>query len=312
MMMMEAAPEDVDEIFVYMGGDQRVPNGVRRARIHKSVKIVRANAFENRQQLVSVEFHDGVEIIETNAFRCCYSLRSIKLLGIKIIKERAFFSCQGLTDVEFGDKLETIEGRAFTSCNALTKIRIQTVRTIVQRAFFCCKELADVEFEELRTLQWEAFSYCTKLKRIVLPLKRNMIGDDAFLYCSKLEIVDLVGGIHNTVASLHFESWRSKMNDEINRINQALPTIPTAWKTEAIQQWMESVINRLDHYKNEHLNLLKEATTLLELALWKTELSDNEKDEKVAMDPLRTRAESRVTSGADVVIKNVLPFLALK
>ena len=101
------------------------------------------------------------------------------------------------------------------------------------------------------------------------------------------------------------------MMGEINRINEVLPTI-TAGKTEAIQQWMESVINRLDHYKNEHLNLLKEATTLLELALWKTELGDNSKNGNIAMDPLLARAENRVTSGADVVIKNVLPFLALK
>lgn len=34
-----------DEIFVYMGGHQVVPDGVRRARIHEDVKIVRAWAF---------------------------------------------------------------------------------------------------------------------------------------------------------------------------------------------------------------------------------------------------------------------------
>ena len=66
---------DDDEVFVYMGGDQQVPDGVRRARIHKSVKIVRARAFQNRQNLISVEFHDGIEIIEEEAFRGCYSLR---------------------------------------------------------------------------------------------------------------------------------------------------------------------------------------------------------------------------------------------
>ena len=84
-------------------------------------------------------------------------------------------------------------------------------------------------------------------------------------------------------------------------------------KTVAIQQWMEeAVIRRLDHYKNEHHLLLKEATTLLELALWKTKLRDKGTDEKVAMGPLRAREENRVTSGADVVIKHVLPFLAWK
>ena len=40
--MMQQPPEDNDdEIFVYMGGDQQVPDGVRRAKFHKSIKIVR-------------------------------------------------------------------------------------------------------------------------------------------------------------------------------------------------------------------------------------------------------------------------------
>ena len=47
--------DDDDEIFVYMGGDQQVPDGIRRARIHISVKIVRARAFFNRRQLIYVE-----------------------------------------------------------------------------------------------------------------------------------------------------------------------------------------------------------------------------------------------------------------
>ena len=50
---MEEAQDD-DEIFVYMGGDQRVPDGVRRARIHQDVKIIPARAFQLRIQLVYV------------------------------------------------------------------------------------------------------------------------------------------------------------------------------------------------------------------------------------------------------------------
>eukprot|EP00986_Skeletonema_menzelii_P016689 scaffold15495_cov223-Skeletonema_menzelii.AAC.1 len=68
--MAEEARAANDEIFVYMGGDQRVPDGVRRARIHKSVKIVPAWAFFLRRQLIYVEFHDDIEIIEEEAFEC--------------------------------------------------------------------------------------------------------------------------------------------------------------------------------------------------------------------------------------------------
>eukprot|EP00986_Skeletonema_menzelii_P001716 scaffold468_cov133-Skeletonema_menzelii.AAC.8 len=313
--MAEAARDDDDEIFVYMGGNQRVPQRVRRARIHKSVKIVPREAFYHREQLIYVEFHDDIEIIEEQAFFCCESLRGdIKLLGVRIIKEYAFYNCEGLTDVEFGDKLETIEQNAF-SYTALKNIKMTTVRTIGKCAFYGCKELSDVEFgEPLETLQRGAFDTCRKLKRIALPLKGNMIRGQVFNWCPKLTTVDLVGGIHNTVASLHLESWRSEMTEEINRMNQTLPTIRTGDKTQAICQWMESASHRLDCYKTEHHKLVKEATTLLELALWKTKLDDNEGGplEREGVRSNGSRERARITSGSDVVIKNVLSFLVLK
>ena len=323
---MAAAAQDDDDIFVYMGGDQQVPYGVRRARIHKSIKIVPRRAFHNRHHLMYVEIHDGVEIIEEMAFYGCFSLRSIKLLGVKIVKGHAFYNCRGLTDVEFGNKLETIELEAFDHCAALGSIRIQSVRTIGSGAFASCDELSDVEFGEvLRTLQSFAFSACCKLKRVALPLKDNMIGDRVFDGCVKLTTVDLVGGIHRTIASLHLESWRNEMKNEMNRINQTLPTITISReitnpreRTSAIQQWMRAVIHHLNQYKEEHRKLLKEATTLLELALWKTSLDDdggNRLDREgvriTRESQKKARKETYVTSGAHVVIKNVLPFLQL-
>ena len=318
--MMAEARDDDDDIFVYMGGNQQVPDEVRRARIHKSVKIVRARAFQHRRRLIYVEFHDGIEVVEEFAFDGCRSLRGpIKLLGVRIIEACAFQLCRSITDVEFGDKLETIEDVAFNSCKALRSIRMPSVRTIEVSAFVNCTDLFDVEFgEELRTLERGAFGGCDNLKRIALPLKDDMIRNHVFDGCVKLTIVDLVGGIHNTVASLHLESWRNEMMGEINRINQILPTF-TAWhKTVPIQRWIGTVNSRLDHYKAEHHQMLKEATTLLELALWKVNLDDNGED-RFEREGVRTtrgsrkraRKEISVTSGASIVIKNVIPFLQL-
>ena len=310
---MEEAHED-DEVFVYMGGNQQVPDGVRRARIHKSVKIVRARAFIGRRYLSYVEFHDGIEIIEEEVFRNCRSLRGIiKLLGVRIIKQGAFRGCTGLTGVEFGDKLETIEQNAFYHCSSLKNIKMPSVRTIGVWAFANCSELSDVEFgEALRTLHIQSFYKCLKLERIALPLKNKMISVGVFDNCLKLATVDLVGGIYQTVASLHLESWRNHMSNEINRINQTLPT------TTKIRQWLRTVIHQLDHFKVEHRRLMKEATTLLELALWKANLGDNGGD-SLEREGVRTTRGSRkrarkeicVTSGASIVIKNVLPFLQL-
>jgi hypothetical protein len=105
-----------------------------------------------------------------------------------------------------------------------------------------------------------------------MPLKVDMIGD-VFLRCPNLTVLDLVGGVHRTVASLHLESWRHELIIEINRINQVLPnTLKSILKSREMKLWMRSVMSQLDHYKVEHKSLLKEATTLLELPLWKANL----------------------------------------
>eukprot|EP00984_Skeletonema_dohrnii_P034479 scaffold33569_cov84-Skeletonema_dohrnii-CCMP3373.AAC.13 len=279
---------DDDEIFVYTGGDQVVP----------------------------WEFHDGIERIGQHAFNGCVSLRSVKLLGVKIIKWRAFSNCSDLIDVEFGVELGRIGTSAFLNCKSLRNITIPSVRSIGQLAFDNCEQLTDLEFgEELETLQRYAFNDCQHLRRVSMPLKDGMIEDNAFAFCPNLTTVALVGGIHLTIASLHLESWRNEMRGEINRINQVLPITPL--KTEAIQQWIRSVICRIDHYKSEHKALLKEATTLLELALWKANLEEKEdhgevKAKRVKIDIQSKRNERRITSGANIIIKNVLPFLELK
>ena len=311
------ALEDDDEIFVYMGGDQRVPGGIRRARIHEDVKIILEQAFQDCWRLISVEFHDGIEIIEKYAFLWCTSLRSVKLLGVKVIKAKAFCNCTALTDVEFGDKLEIIGQEAFGSCTLLRNITMPQVKRIGGWAFECCK-LTDLELpEELEILHENAFGGCEYLRRIALPLKDGMIGVDVFDDCWNLITVDLVGGVHKTVSSLHLERWRDEMKGEINRINELLPY--NVYKTSTILLWISKVIIRLNHYKAEHQKLLKEATTLLELALWKANLDDKEGGalEKEGVRTTRgqrkrARKEISITSGASIVIKNVLPFLEMK
>ena len=65
------------------------------------------------------------------------------------------------------------------------------------------------------------------------------------------------------------------MNAEIDRINSDLDGNQ---KTRAIRQWIESVLERLNHHKTEHKASVKEAMTLLELALWKAKLLDENEE----------------------------------
>jgi BMFP domain-containing protein YqiC len=313
--------DDGDDVFVYMGGDQRVPRDVTHIRVHKSVKTIRQSAFRNCGNLVSIEMHDGVEIIEKYAFGNCFSLRRIKLAGVRGIEDGAFSCCTELADVEFGDKLKTIGNNSF-QFTSLRNIKLPKVRTIKCYAFYKCEQLTDVEMsDKLRRIKSYAFFTCPRLRRIAMPLKDEMMEYNVFADCDNLSQVDLVGGIHKTVSSLLLDSWRNEMKDEINQISQDLPNTLANEKTEAIQDWLERVLLRIDHYKREHYKLLKQFTTLLELALWKAKLDEmvHVKDNieihaanTVKNDDNSARRQLRITSGADIVIKNVLPFLVLE
>jgi hypothetical protein len=313
---------DGNDVFIYMGCDQEVPGNVTHVRVHKSVKIITARAFQYCIHLVSIEMHDGVEIIEQWAFDQCISLRRIKLAGVRVIEHRAFINCRMLEDVEFGDKLETIGNNSFCLCTYLRSIKIPKVRVIEFSAFHSCFELTEVELsEDIETIGGAAFHECPRLRRIAMPLKDNLLRNNVvFAGCDDLSQAHLVGGIDKTVSSLLLKRWRNEMNNEIGHINQQLPNTPTAEKTTVIRQWMERVIRRVEHYKSEHSALLKESMTLLELALWKANLDDNVGYDAAAREGVRvTRGQRKrarkdrcITSGASVVIKNVLPFLKLE
>jgi len=167
-----------NNVFVYMGGDQRVPRNVTHVRVHKSVKIISQHAFFCCDFLVSIEMHDGVEIIEEMAFSDIHSLRGIKMPGVRVIENQAFEHCTALEDVEFGDKLETVGSDAFRG-TSLRNIKMPKVRFIGRSAFSQCKQLSDVELSEyLETIQGSAFADCLQLRRIAMPLKRAIFEDD--------------------------------------------------------------------------------------------------------------------------------------
>jgi hypothetical protein len=312
-----------DDVFLYMGGGipHHLKDTITHVRIDESISFVRLDAFQFCRNLVSVELHDGVDLIEEFAFNDCTSLREINLPGVRVIDHLAFSDCTALTDV-FGDKLETIGHNCFLRCTSLRNINLLKVRVLEFSAFSDCEQLTDVELsEDLESIEGNSFGNCRRLRRIAFPLKENLLeNDNVFRGCDSLSTVALVGTIHKTIASLLLDSWRNEMSDEIDSINQDLPNTPTNEKTALIRGWMGRVLDRIEHYKLEHHELLKEAMVLLELALWKAKLDDNVVDDAAAQEGVRVtrrqrkraRKDRSITSGASIVIKNVLPFLKLE
>ena len=78
---------------------------------------------------------------------------------------------------------------------------------------------------------------------------------------------------------------------------------------------LRSIQDKLAHFECEYPKL-KEATTLLELALWKLRMNAHShtgmnirRQKKRKTDEASVRRQSRVTCGANVIIGHVLPFL---
>ncbi len=275
------------EYYIFTGGV--VPDHVTHVRIGLALKFVLARAFYQHANIQAVICHEGVEKIEQNAFSCCPRLRRVIMPGVKEVEKCVFNWCTALNYIECS-KLEIIGEGAFCACKSLSSIDLPSIRIVWGGAFDGCRNLTNAKFgKDLKSISNEAFCGCTSLERITLPLKDRMFAfDDIFQYCKKLNHVDLVGGVHETVAALLLEEWKDDMNEEIDSISRVLPNTRTgSWndpggKAKEIRTWIRSVLHKIVRYKAEHRSYLNEAATTLHSAL-----------------------------PNDIVLKNVLPFLEL-
>jgi hypothetical protein len=80
---------------------------------------------------------------------------------------------------------------------------------------------------------------------------------------------------------------------------------------------IESIIQAKIAQYEDSLSKLKDATTILELALFKLRINENNIrpedathcQKKIKSDEASIRQQCRITCGADVVIRHVLPYL---
>eukprot|EP00985_Skeletonema_marinoi_P025345 scaffold18552_cov148-Skeletonema_marinoi.AAC.4 len=307
--------EGDDEIFVYMGVGEDVPLGVAKIRVDRSVKIIPDLAFSERENLVEVYLDEGVEKIGYGAFYNCKCLRRINFpSSLVVIGMLAFFFCIDLEEIQLNDGLKIIQELAFSQCTFLKRIHIpSSLITMGKKAFSGCASVTEVTFPAgpgRIGIGYGAFSSCTSLERVVTPLNIHLMSTNHQIFsgCTKLATVELIGDVRELVSSLCVKQHkRTQLALEILRINRVLPKLTEDRKITKLHEWMESINYKIECYKLEHNKMMKEALTSIELGLWKIKLDD----EHVTTRNKRKRGQCRVNCGADVVIKNVLPFLTL-
>lgn len=116
---------------------------------------VDANSFHDRDNLHTIELHDGVNYIGDFSFKLCYNLR-------KLILPR---------------QVDYFGIGAFQQCNKLKKISLPVGTTRIDPGMFvCCESLSRIEIPHtVETIDPYAFSRCTELREI-------MIAPESFSY----------------------------------------------------------------------------------------------------------------------------------
>ena len=125
-------------------------------------------------------------------------------------------------------------------------------------------------------------------------------------------------GLSTHVEALPFKVWRGCISNMIQNSNFSSHG---DYQNSNFENYgdnldiLRKIQTKLAHFEVE-LPKLKEVTTILELAMWKVRMHENDLQDtmnhqlkKLKTDKSSSRQQCRVTCGADVIISNVLPYI---
>jgi hypothetical protein len=156
-----------------------------------AIKGISKNAFAGMRFLENVIIEEGIEYIGESAFLNCQQLTTITIPNsIKKIDGSAFENT-GIVDLTLSSQIEYIGDAIFRNCIQLKHICIKSrLIHIPPHAFEMCTSLENIEFPDTVkgtiTIGTRAFSNCSSLTRIVLPMGLVLIHCFAFVACKKL------------------------------------------------------------------------------------------------------------------------------
>ena len=109
------------------------------------------------------------------------------------------------------------------------------------------------------------------------------------------------------VDAIGLKLWR---DDMVKMMAEPIP------RKQSRRAWLDEVESKLSHYEVEYQQL-KEASSMLELALWKMKLDELGKGENTMSNKKRKidgsdfRSRCRISCGADIVIQHVLSYFVV-
>ena len=164
-------------------GDLVIPAEVENEGVKYAVTTIGDGAFEDCNNLTSVNIPDSVTRIGDSAFSGCSGLTSVAIPNsVTRIGNFVFSSCSGLTSVTIPNTITDIYSKAFYGCSSLTSVSIpNSVTNIGYGAFEGCCGLTSVTIpNSVTNISDDAFASCIGLKSVTIPESVTSIGENSF------------------------------------------------------------------------------------------------------------------------------------
>ena len=166
-----------------------------------TVTQVEPGAFGGETALQSLTLPEGIEYIGSNAFNNS-GLEEIVLPETLVEIDQFAFSKTRLTEIVIPGSVELLRASAFegksNGGSPLEKVVFEgnKIRELELRTFSYCDRLKEIVLPEgLESIGYNAFDGCSALERIDIPASVTYVGEAAFVYCTGLKEAVIGDGV---------------------------------------------------------------------------------------------------------------------
>lgn len=166
-----------------------------------TVTQVEPGAFGGETALQSLTLPEGIEYIGSNAFNNS-GLEEIVLPETLVEIDQFAFSKTRLTEIVIPGSVELLGASAFegksNGGSPLEKVVFEgnKIRELELRTFSYCDRLKEIVLPEgLESIGYNAFDGCSALERIDIPASVTYVGEAAFVYCTGLKEAVIGDGV---------------------------------------------------------------------------------------------------------------------
>ena len=172
----------------------------------KSVLDINFISASEREQITSVVISEGITSISDNAFNGCKYLESVTIPdSVTAIGASAFSGCSSIESISIPSSVTTIGKGAFHNCSGLESIIVDKENPVYHSVGNClieresktlirgCKDSVIPADGSVTVIDDGAFSACSGLTNITIPVSITAIGIRAFYFCGDPFIITYSG-----------------------------------------------------------------------------------------------------------------------